>query len=457
MGQSEPKILRMANEMSSFKWEDAPQEDLYSVCVHCGFCLEVCPTYLETGDENESPRGRVYVIKEADKGNLELDEAVTGPVENCLDCRACETVCPSGVQVGSLIEQTRGQIYFQNQEMTNQSSGGTPAKRTLEKLFLRGIFPHPKRLRSIGKLTRLYQRSGLKYVVDKTGLAQMLPKHLQEMQAVMPSVEAKFALESLPPVIEAEGTRKATAMLFTGCVMDVMFSKINKATARVCTKNGIEVHVPKRQVCCGALQVHAGDRVQARKLARTNIDVFFQSGVDYVVINAAGCGSSMKEYAELFRDDPEYRHKAEKFSESVKDISELLIQVGLRPPQGRVERDITYQDACHLCHAQKIRAQPRQVLQSIPGLNLIEMSESDYCCGSAGIYNFTHPDMSGKLLNRKMGNIPSDVDGIAVGNPGCMMQLKVGAYRQGMSLEVLHTIELLDLAYQKEESRVERY
>lgn len=448
MAKSEASLADLLQDQSSFRWEDAPEEDLYSVCVHCGFCLEVCPTYLQTGDENESPRGRVYLIKEASEGTLALDGAVIDPVFNCLDCRACETACPSGVKVGTLIEQTRGQVFYQEREQ--QKSGGL--KRLIEKLFLRDIFPQPRRLRKLGKLVRFYQKSGLQTVINKTGAIKVLPKHLQEMQTIMPEVSKSPALESLPEVIPSRtDTTKSKAMLFTGCVMDVMFSEVNHATARVCTINGIEVHVPKQQICCGALQIHAGDRDQAKEMAKHNIDVFLESGVDCIVINAAGCGSSMKEYGELFKNDPEYRDKAKQFSDSVKDISELLVEVGFRPPTGAVHRTITYQDACHLCHAQGIRKQPRQVLQSIPGLSLVEMNESDHCCGSAGIYNITHPDMSTDILNRKMGNVPSEVDGIAMGNPGCMMQLKVGAHRHQMDVDILHTIELLDLAYRKEE------
>lgn len=443
MAKAEPQILQMVARDTSFKWPDAPEEDKYSVCVHCGFCLEVCPTYQELGNENESPRGRVYLIKQAAEGVLPLDSAVIDPVFNCLDCRACETVCPSGVQVGALIEEARGQVYH--------SGRSTGAKRAFENLFLRGIFPHPKRLRMMGKWMRFYQKSGARKLVHKSGLLNVLPKHLQDMEAVLPDIPAQAALVSLPERIPAQGpVKKGTAALFTGCVMDVMFSDINRATARVSTRNGLEVVVPKDQICCGALQVHAGDRDQAREMARHNIDVFLESDVDYVVINAAGCGAALKEYPELFRDDAVYYEKAERFSGKVRDISELLVEVGFEAPQGRVERTITYHDACHLCHAQKVRSQPRQILRSIPGLNLIEMQDSERCCGSAGIYNITHPEMAGNLLETKINNVPDEAEAIAMGNPGCMLQIKVGVERHKEDLEVLHTIELLDLAYQRE-------
>lgn len=444
MAKPEPQILQMVAQNTSFKWTDSPDADKYSVCVHCGFCLEVCPTYQELENENESPRGRVYLIKQAAEGVLPLDSSVIDPVFNCLDCRACETVCPSGVQVGALIEEARGQVYY---------SGGhsTGAKKAVEILFLRMIFPHPKRLRTMGKLLRLYQKLGARKLVHKTGVLSVLPRHLRDMEAVLPNIPVQAALVSLPTRISAEGpVKKGTAALFTGCVMDVLFSDINRATARVSTRNGLEVVVPKEQICCGALQVHAGYRDQAREMARHNIDVFLGSGVDYVIINAAGCGAALKEYPELFRDDPVYREKAEHFSKKVRDISELLVEVGFEAPKGEVERTITYHDACHLCHAQKVRSQPRQILRSIPGLNLIEMQDSERCCGSAGIYNITHPEMAGNLLEAKMDNVPEQAESIVMGNPGCMLQIKVGVERRKENLEVLHTVELLDLAYQRE-------
>jgi len=430
-------------KLNAFAWPDAPTEDKYSVCVHCGFCLEVCPTYQQLGDENESPRGRVYLIKAAAEGRLPMDEALIDPVFNCLDCRACETVCPSGVQVGALIEEARGQVF---QGKPAQGMAGT-----LQKLFLRKVFPHPARLRRLGTWIRFYQKSGVQLAVRKTRLLRLLPQNLQDMEAIMPEVLPAGALRSLPARIPvSQGAVKGHAALFTGCVMDVMFSEVNRATARVANRNGLEIHVPKAQICCGALQVHAGDRDQARQMARHNIDVFLAENVDYIVINAAGCGAAMKEYPELFREDPEYLQKAHLFSSKVRDIAELLLEVGFEQPQGRVEKTVTYHDACHLCHAQKVRAQPRQLLQSIPGLQLVEMADSERCCGSAGIYNLSHPDMAGQLLARKMDDVPSGVSTIAMGNPGCMMQIKVGAHQRKMRLDVVHTVELLDEAYRLE-------
>ncbi|PWI57875.1 (Fe-S)-binding protein [Sulfoacidibacillus thermotolerans] len=426
-----------------FVWPDAPEKDLYSVCVHCGFCLEVCPTYQQLGNENESPRGRVYLIKAVGQGIMPLDQAVIDPVFNCLDCRACETVCPSGVKVGTLIEEARGQALYAQPK--------TGAAKLTHEFFLHGVFPSPRKLGVARKLLRFYQRSGLQRALRNSGALRLLPKHLREMEAVLPKVSAQSARTALSvevqePVVQA----KATVGLFTGCVMDVLFSEINLATARVAQRNQLRVKVPKEQICCGALQVHAGDREQARKMARRNIDVFLEAEVDYIVINAAGCGAAMKEYPELFNDDPEYFAKAQKFAQKVRDIAEVLIEVGFDPPKARLKRTVTYHDACHLAHAQQIRSQPRELLRAIEGIHLIEMKDSDRCCGSAGIYNLTHKEMALQLRERKIADLPREAEAVAMGNPGCMLQIKAGIQAGQLDMEVVHTIELLDEAYRLE-------
>lgn len=434
--------MKTAGESGAFPYPDAPAADKYSACVHCGFCLEVCPTYQELTDETHSPRGRVYLIKNAAEGGVPFDETVVDSVYTCLDCRACETVCPSGVEVGALIETARGQAF----------AAGLPrgVNGPLERFFLRGLFPHPARLHALGALMRFYQASGIQKLVRGIGLLRFLPRHLRDMESALPKIASRPALRSLPDRIPPLGDSKGTAALFTGCVMDVFFSSINEATARVAARNGLEVAVPKDQLCCGALQIHAGDREQARDLARRNIDVFLGAKPDYIVINAAGCGAALKEYPELFHDDPEYLPKSEEFSRKVRDISELLTEVGFDPPKGRVEQTVTYHDACHLCHAQGIRAQPRELLKSIPGIRLVEMPDSERCCGSAGVYNLTHPQMADRLLERKIDDIPAEADAVAMGNPGCMMQIRMGVIRRGQDTEVLHTVELLDTAYSRE-------
>ncbi|GLG02298.1 glycolate oxidase iron-sulfur subunit [Alicyclobacillus hesperidum subsp. aegles] len=434
----------MAPRLSDFCYPDAPEEDKYSVCVHCGFCLEVCPTYQAWGDENHSPRGRVFLIKSCAEGELPLDESVIDPVFTCLDCRACETVCPSGVQVGALVEEARGQVFHARREHGESDP--------LMRLFLRGIFPRPGRLKTIRRLMRFYQKSGLRSLARSTGVMRVLPPQVREMEDVIPEIGRGPAMDVLPPVIAPKGERKATAALFTGCVMDVFFSDVNEATARVMVRNGVEVHVPREQICCGALQVHAGDRDMAREMAKKNIEVFERAGADYIAINAAGCGAALKEYPELFHDDPAWHERAVKFSARVRDITQLLVEVGFDPPKAELPMSITYHDACHLCHAQKIRREPRSLLTSVPGVDLREMPDSDRCCGSAGIYNLTHPDMAGELLERKMDDVPPGVEAIVMGNPGCMMQIRLGVKKRNQQLRVMHTVEVLDLAYQREET-----
>lgn len=426
---------------SPFQWVDPPDSDKYSQCVHCGLCLPACPTYQETGHEAHSPRGRVYLIKMADEGRLSLEDSFQDPINSCLVCRACETACPSGVQVGALVEEARGQLH--------QYEPPTGLGGVMSKTFLRGIFPHPNRLRTLGKLTRFYQRSGLQKIARGTGIMGLFPTHLREMELAMPAVPSKNSRDQLPVLLKAEGKKRGTVALVTGCIMDILYADINVATARVLARNGFDVVVPQDQVCCGALHIHAGDRDQAKSLARQNIDVFLKDDIDAVIINASGCGAALKEYNHWMHHDPD-ADRAAQFSAKVRDISEFLVEKGFEPPKAELDITVTYHDACHLAHAQKVRTQPRTILRSIPGVKLVEMVDSDRCCGSAGIYNITHPEMASPLLDRKMADVPKEAGCIAMGNPGCMMQITVGVKRISSDQEVLHTIELLDRAYQLE-------
>jgi len=424
---------------SNYKYEDAPDEAKFSQCVHCGICLEACPTYQQTGLEPHSPRGRVYLIKSVAEGKLDLNSYFADPVETCLDCRACETACPSGVQVGALIEEARGQLY--------KADPPTGASGFVHKLFLHQLFPYPKRLHAVQKLLKVYQKSGLRYVTRRLKLLNVLPAHLREMEQALPDIQTSPVLHRLPPVLPAVGVRRARVAVLTGCVMDVMFSDINEATVNVLRQNGCEVWIPPEQSCCGALHVHAGDRDTAKTLARRNIDVFLSEQIDAIIINAAGCGSTLKEYAELLKNDEAYREKAHIFTDKVTDVSRFLDRLGLIPPQGKLDLTLTYHDACHLAHAQKIRFEPRRLLEAIPGVRLVPLPDADRCCGSAGIYNLTHPDMAGQLLERKMDDIPAGCDAVVMGNPGCMMQFQVGVVRNNRTEKILHTIQLLDWSY----------
>lgn len=319
----------------------------------------------------------------------------------------------------------------------------------MNKLFLRGIFPHTKRMHTLGSLTKLYQKSGVQFAVRKTRAIRILPEHLSDMEAIMPPI-GKPVLKTYPDQLPAKGTAKQSAAMFTGCIMDVMFSDVNEATVRVLQKNGHDVHIPKNQKCCGALHVHAGDRAMGKKLARENIDAFMNE--DHIVVNAAGCGCALKEYPELLQNDEEYREKAEAFSERVIDVSKYLYDYGYEPPKAEINKRITYHDACHLAHGQQVWDEPRELLEQIPGVEMVHLPDADRCCGSAGIYNLTNPDMAGRLLKRKIDDVPENVEMISMGNPGCMLQIALGVKKYGRSENVVHTMQLLDWAYEKEES-----
>ena len=430
--------------LGNFKWSDPPDESKWADCVHCGMCLESCPTYEITGQEQHSPRGRVYLIKSVAEGRLEVNEQFMDPVFKCLDCRACTTACPADVNVGGLIEEARGQI--------RQAMPLTGVKGFVGKMFLEKVFPYPNRLQSLGSLMKIYQKSGLQKLARSARLVRVLPKHLAEMESILPEVGVPVRRKYRGAgVIKARGEARNTVALLTGCIMDVMFSDINEATIRVLTRNGHNVTIPQGQTCCGALHVHAGDRETGRKLAKQNIEAFKDASV--VIVNAAGCGSMLKEYPELFREDPEWREKAEEFSAKVRDIAEYLFDTGYEKPKSEMRCRVTYHDACHLAHGQGIRREPRQILSGIPGVELVEMPNADRCCGSAGVYNITHPEMAGAVLESKMKNVPADVEMISMGNPGCMLQMALGVKKYGGNQKIVHTVQLLDWAYQKDDER----
>lgn len=432
------------NKLSNYLWEDHPDENKWADCVHCGMCLESCPTYLETGQEQHSPRGRVHLIKSVAEGKLEVNEQFMDPVFQCLDCRACTTACPADVDVGGLIEEARGQV--------RQAMPLTGMKGAISTFFLKGLFPHPNRLQAAGGLLKFYQKSGLQKAVRSTGALRVMPKHLAEMEAIMPEITTSVRKKYKDvEVIPAKGTPKAQVAMLKGCIMDVMFGDINQSTINVLTHNGNDVELPKNQTCCGALHVHAGDRETGKKLAKQNIEAFEKS--DKVVVNAAGCGCALKEYPELLRNEPEWKERAEAFSEKVEDISKYLYDTGYEKPTSSINKRITYHDACHLAHGQGVRHEPRQLLKDIPGVTFIEQPNADTCCGSAGIYNITNPEMATAVLERKMENVPDDVDMISMGNPGCMLQMAMGVQKYGRSGEIVHTVQLLDWAYQKDQKK----
>jgi glycolate oxidase iron-sulfur subunit len=399
-------------------------------CVHCGLCLQNCPTYLLTGNEAESPRGRIHLIQALSEGRIEATPSYREHLELCLVCRNCESVCPSGVHFGRIMGPARAQLYAS----TPLSAG--------ERLFRRVVFeellPHPRRLRLAGGLVRLYQRSGLQRLVRAQ---PRLPARLRDVEELLPPLDAPFVAHT--DVYPAQGATRYRVGLFTGCVMPLVYGRVHEATLRVLTWNGCDVYVPRDQGCCGALNVHAGERRIASEMARRNARAFLERSIETVIVNSAGCGSTMKEYAELTDD----RASAELASRT-RDLLEFLASIELRPPQRAIKRVVTLQESCHLVHAQRVTTAARQVLAQVPGLELREMAQPDLCCGSAGLYMLTQPEMSRRVLDAKLEDVRSTgASTIATSNPGCMLQLEAGVRRARLDADVRHVVELLDEAY----------
>lgn len=424
--------------LSGFSGPDAPPVDVMRACVHCGFCLPACPTYRLTLRERSSPRGRIALIKSVHEGRLSItDETFLEEMSFCLNCRACEAACPSGVRYGELVETARAQI-----EQVTRHSPQISLARTAA---FRGAFGSTRRFRALSSTLRLYQRSGAQNVARKSGVLKLMG--LQEQEALLPQMADRFVVPG-QEYWPAHGTRRGTVALLAGCVMSTAYAEVDRATARVLARNGYDVVVPVGQGCCGALSVHSGDMDGGRRLARANIEAFDNPQFDAVIVNAAGCGAAMKEYGFLLRNDPAYAERAKRFSERVKDATEFLAQSGLSAEPGPLKMTVTYQDPCHLAHAQRITREPRQLLASIPGLTLVEMPESTMCCGSAGIYNLLQPETSATLLARKLDNAgKTGAATIVSANPGCMMQIAAGLRQQGVDVEVVHIMSLLDRAY----------
>jgi len=421
--------------------EARPRWDDYSKCIHCGLCLNHCPTYRLLGLESDSPRGRIHQMIQVQEGRLRLADNYVRHIDLCLDCRACETACPSGVQYGKLVEAARAQI--------EQNYRRPVASRLLRWLGLRMVLPHPKRLALAGRLLRFYQRSGAQRVVRRSGLLRLFGKP-GRAEALLPPMDERFFFSELgrvyPP--EPEGRRRARVALFAGCIAQVAFAEMNRATIRVLQKNGCEVVAPAGQVCCGALHVHSGDRETAQELARKNLKAFLSEEFDAIIVNAAGCGSTLKEYDHLINDSGDAAQQATHFAAKVRDVSEFLTALGLRPPANAVPLRVTYQDSCHLAHGQKIRAAPRALLRAIPGVELVEMKLADHCCGSAGVYNLAQPEVAGELLKEKMECArATGAQAIVTANPGCLLQLRAGVEQAKTGQQVLHVVELLDRAY----------
>jgi glycolate oxidase iron-sulfur subunit len=431
---------------SDFTVFDKPQTIDLDKCVHCGLCLNACPTYRELHVEMDSPRGRIYQMAQVASGAAPINESYIEHIDLCLACRACETACPSGVQYGRLVEAARAEI---------ENSIERPwIERFTRWLVFRHLLPSRTNLRIVGRLLWLYQASGLRRAVRASGMLKRLGRW-GELEALSPAAETPFFYRYYGKVFPAEGEQRYRVALLGGCIANISFARLHEATVRVLQKNGCEVSIPAEQTCCGALHVHAGIRGEARRLARINIDALL-AGIDAVLAgnfdavlsNTSGCGSNLKEYGDLLEHDPEYAGKARRFSSLVQDINEFLASIPLNQNLGPVPAVVTYQDSCHLAHGQKIRSAPRRLLHAIPGLEFREMPLSDVCCGSAGIYNVQHTEMSMAILESKMMAVDSThAEVVVTANPGCILQLRAGEALFGSGRRVAHVVEILDESY----------
>ena len=433
-------------QMTNFDPKNAPQPELIDSCIHCGFCLSTCPSYRVIGKEMDSPRGRIYLMDAINQGEAAIDTTTSQHFDSCLGCLACVTTCPSGVQYDQLIASTRPQV-----ERNLTRSLPDRLIRTL--IF--NLFPYPNRLRNLLPPLWLYQVSGLQKLLRKTKILDKLAPRLAAMEAILPKVTDSAWRGDFPEVIPAIGKKRYRVGMILGCVQQLFFSPVNEATARVLTANGCEVVIPGSQGCCAALPAHQGQEAQALALAKKMIDSFIDQDLDAVIINAAGCGHTLKEYGHILENDPEYQDKAVEFSRKVKDVQEFLAEVKLTAelhPLSSGELNLVYQDACHLLHGQKISLQPRQLLKQIPGVKLREPVDASLCCGSAGIYNMLQPETADELGRQKANNlVNTGASIIASPNPGCSLQIQKHLDRQDSEIKLLHPIELLDYSIRGEQ------
>jgi glycolate oxidase iron-sulfur subunit len=420
----------------------------YSVvqqCMHCGLCLPTCPTYDATKLERNSPRGRISLMRAIADGRLEPTRGFADEMYFCLGCLACMTACPAGVNYAELFEHARAEA---------EASGvlKSPQRSLIRGFTLNWLFMDLHRLRLVGFGLRLYQQLGLQTLLRRSGILKLLPRRLQELEAMTPPVQLEFSAEMIGPITPSLGPKKYRVAMLTGCAQDIIFSDVNRDTVEVLARNHCEVVTPPAQSCCGSLHAHNGEWDLAQQLARKQIDQFPPEQFDAIITNAAGCGSHLKHYAKLLAGDPVYHQRAGLWDKKVKDVHEWLAEIGIVPPAvtGAPPQTVTYHEACHLCHGQKITSQPRQVLRAIPNLKLVELSESTWCCGSAGIYNLIQPEMANDLLDRKLGHIRNtQATVVATGNPGCLLQIINGARQQNLPLRVVHPITLLAESYRR--------
>ncbi|MBY8913226.1 (Fe-S)-binding protein [Bacillus sp. YC2] len=401
-------------------------------CMRCGFCLPSCPTYIESGfQESHSPRGRIALMKAVADGQIEPDEDVERSLSLCLGCRACEPVCPAGVNYGQLLEEAR--------DIINQNKKHTPGVRLLRKAAFKGLFPHQNRMQTAAGLLGLYQRSGLQTAVRKTGMLRILPEHLRTMEKVLPPVPKRKEMKERPRFLPAAHSVQKRAAFFSGCLMDTLFLATNHATTSLLQAAGCEIVIPDGQACCGALHGHSGEKEAGKELAKRNIAAFEALEIDYIITNAGGCGAFLQDYAHLLKDEPEWAERARDFVRKLKDFSSVLVELGFHEKnlQAQTPHIVTYQDSCHLRNVMHTSKEPRQLLKSIEGAEYREMEKADSCCGSAGIYNIVESEMSMKILDSKMKSAKkTEAAVIVTANPGCLLQMQLGIQREGLSSRV---------------------
>lgn len=414
--------------------------DQLTNCMRCGFCLPACPTFRETGLEPESPRGRIALMKAVADGIMEPDRAFAEQMNHCLGCRACEPACPADVKYGQLLEQARDAIE-------DHADHSLPAKG-VRRLFFKDVLPHRSRLKWLGRSLSFYQKSGLRQVARGTGIMKLFPAAMREMEQILPEASGKGVVDRIGTVVPAKGEPIARVALFRGCIMDVLFSETNVRTAELLAEAGFEVVIPDNQVCCGALHAHSGELDQARGLARSNLDAFRNAGIQHIVSNAGGCGAQLAEYGHLMHGDEEYAELAVEFAARVVDVSQLLLSSGRLPAfseqNGGVR--VTYQDSCHLRNGMRSSGAPRQLIRQVAGASFVEMKEADRCCGSAGIYNVTQPEMAGQILEHKMEHAnATEAAYLLTSNPGCLLQMKLGVQKHGdpAAMKVMHVVDFL--------------
>lgn len=420
-------------------------------CTRCGFCLPSCPTYIETGqNEVHSPRGRIALMKGLVDGVIEPSDEVKESIDLCLGCRACEPVCPSGVQFGHLLEQARDAIY-----QTNEQSF---IEKTTRSFAFNKLFPHQNRMQRATSLIGFYQRSGLQTIAHKTKAIKLVPKDLRAMEKVLPDVPKRKVMKQRPEQVTAIAPRRKRVAFFSGCLMDTMFLSTNDATIKLLQYAGCDIVIPKTQACCGALHGHSGERERAMEMAKRNIEAFEEEAVDYIITNAGGCGAFLHDYEYLLREDAEWQKRAADFSRKIKDISSILIDLQFDELDLQVaDQIVTYQDSCHLKNGQHTFSQPRQLIEAIDGVHYVEMTDASRCCGSAGIYNIVESDMSMQILDYKMTQVKNTAaKTIVTANPGCLLQMKLGIEREGLSdsVQAVHLVDFLLQAYEQKEEQV---